>query len=142
MNYVAARLSQHHREQHGYADHADDADADNVFDLSLALSPFDSWAWAAFDAQAMSHLLRGRYDEACRAAYKSVQANPAHSITHVQLAAALAKLGRLEEARAAAARVLELHPTFRFSRQFAGVNCAPALAETFGDALRAAGLPE
>ena len=69
----------------------------------MRLSPFDSWAWAAFDAQAMSHLLRGRYEEACRAAYKSVQANPAHSITYVQLAAALAKLGRLDEARAAAA---------------------------------------
>jgi TolB-like protein len=108
----------------------------------MRLSPFDSWGWAAYDAQAMSHLLRGRYDEACRAAYKSVQANPAHSITYVQLAAALAKLGRLEEARAAAARVLELHPTFRSSRQFAGVNCAPALAESLGDALRAAGLPE
>jgi TolB-like protein/tetratricopeptide (TPR) repeat protein len=108
----------------------------------LRLSPFDSWAWAAFDAQAMSHLLRGRYDEACRAAHKSVQANPAHSITYVQLAAALAKLGRLEEARAAAARVLELHPTFRYSRQFAGVNCAPALAEALGDALQIAGLPE
>lgn len=49
----------------------------------MRLSPFDSWAWAAFDAQAMSHLLRGRYEEACRAAYKSVQANPAHSITYV-----------------------------------------------------------
>jgi TolB-like protein len=108
----------------------------------MRLSPFDSWAWAAFDAQAMSHLLRGRHDEACHAAYKSVQANPAHSITYVQLAAALAKLGRLEEARAAAARVLELHPTFRYSRQFAGVNCAPPLAEALGDALRAAGLPE
>ncbi|TJX46169.1 MAG: tetratricopeptide repeat protein, partial [Mesorhizobium sp.] len=76
----------------------------------MRLSPFDSWAWAAFDAQAMSHLLQGRYEEACRAAYKSVQANPAHSITYVQLAAALAKLGRLDEARAAAARVLELQP--------------------------------
>jgi TolB-like protein len=108
----------------------------------VRLSPFDSWAFAAFDAQAISHLLRGRYDEACRAAYKSVQANPAHSITYVQLAAALAKLGRLEEAKAAAARVLELHPTFRYSRQFAAVNCAPALAQTLGDALRAAGLPE
>ncbi|MGY5812101.1 winged helix-turn-helix domain-containing tetratricopeptide repeat protein [Rhizobium sp. LEGMi198b] len=108
----------------------------------MRLSPFDSWAFAAFDAQAMSHLLLGRYDEACRAAYKSVQANPAHSITHVQLAAALAKLGRLEEARAAAARVLELHPTFHFGRQFAGVDCAPALAQCLGDALRAAGLPE
>src|SRR5215472_17441160 len=108
----------------------------------MRLSPFDSWAWAAFDAQAMSHLLRGRYEEACRAAYKSVQANPAHSITYVQLAAALAKLGRLEEARAAAARVLELHPTFRYSRQFLGVNCAPELAASLGDALRAARLPE
>lgn len=108
----------------------------------MRLSPFDSWAWAAFDAQAMSHLLRGRYEEACRAAYKSVQANPAHSITYVQLAGALAKLGRLDEARAAAARVLELQPAFRYSRQFAGVNCAPALAEALGGALRSAGLPE
>jgi tetratricopeptide (TPR) repeat protein len=108
----------------------------------MRLSPFDSWAFAAFDAQAMAHFVRGRFDEACHAARRSVQANPAHSITYVQLAAALAKLGRLEEARAAAARVLELHPTFRYSRQFSGVNCAPALAELLGDALRAAGLPE
>jgi len=84
----------------------------------------------------MSHLLRGRYEESCRAAYKSVQTNPAHSITYVQLAAALAKLGRLDEARAAAARVLELHPAFRYSRQFSGANCASALAEALGSALR------
>ncbi|WP_246706282.1 hypothetical protein [Rhizobium leguminosarum] len=64
----------------------------------MRLSPFDPWAFAAFDAQAMSHLLRGRYDESCHAAYKSVQANTAHSVTYVQLAAALAKLGRLNEA--------------------------------------------
>jgi TolB-like protein len=108
----------------------------------MRLSPFDPWAFAAFDAQAMGHFHRGRYDEACRAAYRSVQANPRHSITHVQLAAALAKLGRLEEAKAAAARVLELHPTFRYGRQFSGVNCAPALASSLGEALRAAGLPE
>ncbi|TQI73743.1 TolB-like protein [Bosea sp. AK1] len=108
----------------------------------MRLSPFDPWAFAAFDAQAMSHLLRGRYKEACSAAYKSVHANPGHSITYVQLAAALAKLGRLEDAKCAAARVLELHPTFRFSRQFAGVNCAPALAEALGQALLLAGLPE
>jgi len=108
----------------------------------LRLSPFDSWAWAAFDAQALSHFHRGRHEEAAHAAYRSVQANPAHSITHVQLAAALAGLGRLEEAKAAAARVLDLHPTFRYGRQFSGVNCAPALAASLGDSLRAAGLPE
>lgn len=71
-----------------------------------------------------------------------VQANPAHSITYVQLAAALARLGRLEEAREAAASVLTLHPTFRYGRQFLGVNCAPSLAASLGEALRAAGLPE
>lgn len=120
-------------------------DAERAIEWSergMRLSPFDSWAFAAFDAQAMGHFHRGRYEEACRAAYRAVQANPRHSITHVQLAAALAKLGRLQEARMAAARALELHPTFRYGRQFQGVNCAPALAASLGEALRTAGLPE
>ncbi|UPJ55089.1 winged helix-turn-helix domain-containing protein [Bradyrhizobium sp. 192] len=120
-------------------------DADRAIEWSeqgLRLSPFDSWAFAAFDAQALGHFHRGRYEEACRAAYRSVQANPRHSITYVQLAAALARLGRLQEAKAAAARVLELHPTFHYGRQFQGVNCAPALASSLGEALRIAGLPE
>jgi hypothetical protein len=46
------------------------------------------------------------------------------------------------EAEAAAARVLELQPAFRYSRQFAGVDCAPALAASLSKALRATGLPE
>jgi hypothetical protein len=58
------------------------------------------------------------------------------------LAAPLAKLGRLEESKAAAARVLELQPAFRYSRQFSGVDCAPALAAALSEALRATGLPE
>lgn len=120
-------------------------DADRAIEWSekgMRLSPFDSWAFAAFDAQALGHFHRGRYEEACHAAYRSVQANPRHSITHVQLAAALARLGRLQEAKAAAARVLELHPTFRYGRQFAGVNCDSGLASSLGEALRMAGLPE
>ena len=108
----------------------------------MRLSPLDPWVFAAFDAQAMGHFHLGRYEKAAHAAYKSVHANPAHSITYVQLAAALVKLGRLEEAKAAAAKVLELHPTFRYSRQFAGVGCAPALAASMGEALRTVGLPE
>jgi TolB-like protein len=120
-------------------------DAERAIEWSergMRLSPLDPWAFAAYDAQAMGHFRLGRYDKAAHAAYKSVHANPAHSITYVQLAAALAKLGRLEEAKAAAAKVLELHPTFRFGRQFAGVNCAPALAASMSEALRMIGLPE
>lgn len=121
------------------------AEADRAIEWSergIRLSPFDPWAFAAYDAQAMGHFHLGRYREAAAAAYKSNQANPAHSITYVQIAAALSKLGQLDQARAAAARVLQLQPNFRYSRQFAGVGCAPALAEKMGEALCAAGLPE
>jgi len=71
-----------------------------------------------------------------------VQFNPGHSINYVILIGPLVTLGRLDEAKTAAARVLELQPTFRFSQQFAGVDCAPALASKLGAALRVAGLPE
>jgi hypothetical protein len=54
----------------------------------------------------------------------------------------LARIGRLDEAKAAAGRVLELHPAFRYSRQFSGVDCAPALSAALGEMLGAAGLPE
>ncbi|MCP4619405.1 MAG: transcriptional regulator [Bradyrhizobium sp.] len=108
----------------------------------MRLSPFDPWAFAAYDAQALGHFCRDRYAEAASAAYKSNLANPAHSITWVQLAASLAALGRLDDAKAAAACVLELQPTFRITSQFAGVDCEPELAAKLGKALRAAGLPE
>lgn len=120
-------------------------EAERAIDWSergMRLSPFDPWAFAAYDAQALGYFHLGRYQDAVAAAYKSNQANPAHSITYVQLAAALAKLGRLTEAKAAASRVLQLHPTFRYSRQFAGVDCAPALAASMAEALNVAGLPE
>ena len=108
----------------------------------MRLSPFDPWAFAAYDAQALGHFNRDRYAEAASAAYKSNLANPAHSITWVQLAASLAALGRMEEASAAAACVLELQPGFRIGGQLAGVDCAPELALKLSKALCASGLPE
>jgi len=90
----------------------------------------------------LGQFYRRHDEEAAHAAHKAVQLNPAHSISYMPLAASLAKLGRLEEAKSAAARVLELQPAFRYSRQFAGVDCAPALAVALSEALRATGLPE
>ena len=80
--------------------------------------------------------------KAAKAAHKAVQLNPGHSISYMLLAASLAKLGRLQQARVAAARVLELQPAFRYSQQFAGVDCAPALADALSESLHAVGLPE
>jgi TolB-like protein len=109
---------------------------------AMRLSPFDPWAFAAFHALTLGHFHRGRYEEAANAAHKAIQSNPAHSISYMLLAAPLAKLGRLDEAKAAAARVLEFQPAFQYGRQFSGVDCAPALAASLSVALRAAGLPE
>src|SRR6185437_6192138 len=95
---------------------------------AMRLSPFDPWSWSAFHSLTLGHFHRGRYEEAAKAAHKAIQFNPGHSISHMLLAAALAKLGRLKAAKAAAGRVLELQPAFRYSRQFAGVDCATALA--------------
>jgi TolB-like protein len=109
---------------------------------ALRLSPFDSWAFAAFGSQALGHFLLERPHEAAKAAYRAVQSNPGHSINYVILIGPLVTLGRFDEAKAAAARVMELQPTFRFSRQFTGVDCAPVLASKLGAMLHLAGLPE
>src|SRR5581483_7322590 len=106
------------------------------------LSPFDPWIWSAYHALMLGHFHRGRFTEAADAAYKAVpiQSRSQH-FTHL-LTAALSKLGRMKEAKASAARVMELQPAFRYSRQFAGVDCAPQLARALGEALHAAELPE
>ena len=58
------------------------------------------------------------------------------------LAAALTKLGRIDEAKAAVARVLALQPAFSIGEWCAALDPAPEIAAPFTEALRAAGLPE
>ena len=106
------------------------------------LSPFDPWRATALIALAIGHFQRNRQEEAVAAARKAVQSSPGFSVCYVLLAASLAKLGRLDEARAAAARVLDLQQGYRSSQHFAAVGCAPGLAASLGEALRATGLPE
>jgi len=57
-------------------------------------------------------------------------------------AAALGGLGKIDDARKAAATVMSLQPNFRYGLQFAGVDCEPALAAALGAALVVAGLQE
>jgi adenylate cyclase len=108
----------------------------------LRLSPLDPWRSSALLSLSLANFHRRQYEEAVTSARKSVQASPAFSIPHVALTAALAKLGQLDEAKVAAARVLELTPTFRYKRFLASVNCEPAFAASLSQALGAAGLPE
>ncbi|MFZ0146856.1 MAG: tetratricopeptide repeat protein [Xanthobacteraceae bacterium] len=77
---------------------------------ALRISPFDRLNHLPYHALAIAHFLRGRYDEAADAARRAVQSIPSSSITRGVLAAALAKLGRIEEAKAVALQVLALDP--------------------------------
>ena len=79
-------------------------------DRGLRFSPFDPYRASAFISSSLGHYHRGQYEAAAAAARKAIQSNPGFSVCYVALAAPLAKLGRLEEAKAAAARVLELQP--------------------------------
>jgi len=111
-------------------------------DQALRLSPFDPWKFIAYRALALAHFLRGRYEAAADAARRAVQFNPGFGSSHMLLAAPLAKLGQYDDAKAAVANLMQREPAFRLSRQFAGVDCAPALADALREALRGMGVPE
>jgi TolB-like protein len=108
---------------------------------ALRISPFDRLNYFSYHALAVGHFLRGRYDEAAHAARHAVQSIPSLSVSHSLLAAALAKLGRIEEAKAVSLQVLALDPSFSAARFCAAIGLPTALAESIADAWSAAGLP-
>ncbi len=109
---------------------------------ALRLNPFDSWNFFPCHGLALGHFSLGQYKEANAAARRAIQFNPAFSMSYMLLAATLVKLGRVDEAKSAAARVLAAQPSYRFGKHFASVDCAPALATSLAAALDVAGLPK
>jgi TolB-like protein len=123
----------------GYA-----AEAERAIDWgarALRISPFDRLSYAAHHGTALGHFLRGRYEEAANAGRRAAQSNPNFSFSQAMSIAPLVRLGRLDEARAAAARVLALQPSFSISGFCAAIAVAPVLAAPLTAAWREAGLP-
>lgn len=108
---------------------------------ALRLSPFDPMRFAALLSVTLGHFQRGEYEEAALAAHKVFQANPFWSLGHVLLAATQARLERLDAARSAAQRVLELQPGFTVSGLCASFDIQPSIATPLTEALIDAGLP-
>jgi adenylate cyclase len=108
---------------------------------ALRLSPFDPMSFAALLSVTLGHFQRGEFEAAALAAHKVFQANPFWSLAHVLLAATQARLGRLDAARSAAKRVLELQPGCTISGLCASFDIHPSLATPLTDALMEAGLP-
>lgn len=108
---------------------------------ALRVSPFDRLTYCSYHALAIGHFLRGRYEEAANAGRRAVQSSPGFSISFCLLAAPLAKLGRLEEAKAVAMRALALQPSFSAAGFCTALEIPFALAKPMTEAWREAGLP-
>ena len=97
--------------------------------------------YAAWLSITYGRFQRCEYEAAAEAAQKTFQANPYWSSTHYLLAATHAKLGRIDAARSAAERVLELEPGFTITGLCAAFDIHPLVAEPMSEALSSAGLP-
>ena len=123
-------------------------EAEGHINEALRLSPRDTsaYAWLTEVGIAKNHL--GDWDEAVLWCRRAIEANRNYPEAYFHLAAALARLGRLEEAHAAVKAGLALNPSFTVSRartNWTAMSDDPAhpvqLAPIF-EALRKAGLPE
>jgi adenylate cyclase len=108
----------------------------------LRLSPYDALTFMPWLGISLAHFQRGRYAEAIDAARRSIQSNPHLSTTHAAFAAALAKSGRIDEARAAIARALALQPKLAIGGMCAAFGIPPSLATPLSEALHTSGLPQ
>jgi TolB-like protein/Flp pilus assembly protein TadD len=116
--------------------------------VALRLSPRDTnaYAWMNFAGLAKLHL--GSYEQAVAMLRRSIEANRNFPLAHFNLAAALAQLGQVDEARSAARAGLAVNPAFTISRAraaYAAGSDDPTFLvqlEPIFEGLRKAGLPE
>ena len=123
-------------------------EAEAHIDQALRLSPRDpsAYVWLTEVGIAKNHL--GDCEQAVLWCRRAIEANRNYPEAHFHLAAALARLGRLDEARSAVTAGLALNPSFTVSRariNWTAMSDDPThpqqLAPIF-EGLRKAGLPE
>ncbi|MEH2565163.1 adenylate/guanylate cyclase domain-containing protein [Bradyrhizobium sp. AZCC 2289] len=113
---------------------------------ALRLSPRDEGVhrWMSYVGLAKLHLEADA--EAVEWLRRCLKANPNYPLAHFELAAALALLGRLDEARAAAKAGLTLDPTFTIRRlkaiPYSGNPKFRAASKRILQGMRMAGIPE
>ncbi len=91
-------------------------EAENHYREALRLSPRDIAAHHWMSSAGTSKLHLAKFDEAISWFRRAIEANRNFAFTHLSLAAALAHLGRIDEARAAAKAGMELEPSFTITR--------------------------
>ena len=112
-------------------------------ELAISLSPKEAQNALFVTAAGVAHYLAGQYNEAAACAEEGIRIRPGFIAGHRVRCAALAKAGRVAEARAALAQVLALQPDANATllRQSLPYT-TPELLEEFVDGLIIAGLPD
>jgi TolB-like protein len=84
---------------------------------ALRLSPLDPMRYYPLVALACAALFTGRAEDAVRYAADAIQANPGFDVPYCLMIAGLVELGRMDEARTAAARLMTVYPNFTIARR-------------------------
>jgi TolB-like protein/class 3 adenylate cyclase len=110
---------------------------------AMRLSPLDPLMFGLQHTTGLAHFLAGRYEEALIWESKALRERPGLLPALRLVTASNALAGKLEEAKKALARLLELDPTLRISnlRDYSMVHRPEDFAK-YADGLRKAGLPE
>jgi TolB-like protein/class 3 adenylate cyclase len=110
---------------------------------ALRLSPlFDPLSKERYMAIAIAHFVAGRFEESTSAASRAIQANPRFSPPYWMRCAALASLGRIDEAEAVGEQLLKVQPQFTIGSIISAPFAKREILGALGDALRRVGLPE
>ncbi len=110
------------------------------FERAVRMSPVDPQLYQLFAGMAAALVEVDRFDEAILTAKKSIRLNPSYPSVYLSLASAFAHLERDAEARQAAARALEVDPTFTISSWIARGTFSRW--KRLIEGLKRAGLPE
>jgi adenylate cyclase len=111
------------------------------FQRAIRLSPLDPELGMALNGLGQAHLLCGKTEEALPILRQALQESPNFAPTHRALILTLTRIGRLEEARAVAGRLLSLVPNFRISANIYPWRSQEYIAEARAS-LRQAGMPQ
>jgi TolB-like protein/Tfp pilus assembly protein PilF len=115
---------------------------------ALRLSPRDTFAFGWLNVTALAHIHLGSYGQAAACARRSIEANRNFPLPYFVLGGALARLGRLDEARSTVRAGIALNPTYAISRvraDWRAMSDNPTYltqAEGVLECMREAGVPE
>ena len=113
------------------------------FERAMRISPLDPGMGALIVGTGVAHMVSGRYEQALAAGQRTVQESPNFASGHRLMVIALGCLGRIDEAKLAARRMLELAPEFTVSRvQSVSPFKDPEYLKRSAKIFRAAGVPK